>query len=75
VLVVDEHVQQSVVLAAPAPSRCPSGVVEETAVVDSSFASFSAILINQLIPSLFSALDAAGWWFACSREQANHQRV
>ncbi len=56
--------QRHVALAAHLSPRRLSVVVEETAVVDSSVAYLSAVFINQLILSLFLALDAAGWWFA-----------
>src|SRR4051794_4388099 len=63
-MAVDAHGRRHVVLSAHPPPRCPSGAVEDTAVVDSLFAYLSAVCINRLIPSLFSAPDTAGWWFA-----------
>ncbi len=69
-MTVDAHVRRHVELSAHPLPRCSSRAVEDTAVVDSLHAYLSAVFINRPIPSFFSALDTAGWWFAFPSEES-----
>src|SRR5437588_8056461 len=74
-MTVDAYVQRHAALSAHPPPRCPSGVVEDTAVVDSLYAYLSAVFINRLIPSLLSVLDTARWFAFLAPESEPPSRL